>query len=71
MYKELMPYVQIGYTYKQLASNTVAINELLCLKNAGAQISFFFISNEYSAPMAIEKIKILIDLIISNLWTAL
>ena len=24
----------------------VAINELLCLKNAGAQISMFFISNE-------------------------
>ena len=29
------------------------------LKNAGAQISLFFISYEYSAPMAIEKIKIL------------
>ena len=26
--------------------NTVAINELLCLKNAGAQISMFFTSNE-------------------------
>jgi hypothetical protein len=25
---------------------TVAINELLCLKNAGAQISLFFISYE-------------------------
>ena len=25
---------------------TVAINELLCLKNAGAQISMFFTSNE-------------------------
>ena len=26
--------------------NTVAINELLCFKNAGAQISMFFTSNE-------------------------
>ena len=25
---------------------TIAINELLCLKNAGAQISMFFTSNE-------------------------
>jgi hypothetical protein len=29
------------------------------LKNAGAQIALFFTSYEYSAPMAIEKIKIL------------
>jgi hypothetical protein len=29
------------------------------LKNAGAQISMFFTSNEYSATMAIKKIKIL------------
>ena len=34
-------------------------NELLCLKNAGAQISLLFTSHEQSAPMAIEKIKIL------------
>jgi hypothetical protein len=34
---------------------TVAINELLCLKSAGAQISMFFTSK----TMAIEKIKIL------------
>ena len=37
----------------------VTINELLCLKNAVAQISLFFTSHEQSAPMAIEKIKIL------------
>jgi hypothetical protein len=37
----------------------VATDELLCLKNAGTQISMFFTSNEYSAPIAIEKIKIL------------
>ena len=38
---------------------TVAINELLCLKNAGAQIAMDFSQNEGLAPMAIEKIKIL------------
>jgi hypothetical protein len=32
------------------------MSELLCLKNASAQISLFFTS---LAPMAIEKIKIL------------
>ena len=37
---------------------TVAMNELSCLKNAGPK-SLFFISYEKSAPMAIEKIKIL------------
>ena len=38
----------------------VATNELLCLKNAGAQISMFSTLNEKSAPMAIKKkIKIL------------
>ena len=39
--------------------NTVATYELLCLKNVGTQISMFFTSNEESALMAIEKIKIL------------
>ena len=34
---------------------TVAMNELLCLKNAGAQISTIFTSYKYSAPMAIKK----------------
>ena len=34
--------------------HTVATNELLCLKNAGAQISLFFTSYEWSAPMAIR-----------------
>ena len=29
------------------------------LKNAGTQISMFFTSNEYSAPMEIKRIKIL------------
>ena len=38
---------------------TVATDELLCLKNAGAQISTFFTSNEKSAPMAVEKMQIL------------
>jgi hypothetical protein len=33
----------------------VATNELLCLKNAGAQISMFSTLNEKSAPMAIKK----------------
>ena len=39
--------------------NMVAINELLCLKNAGGQISLFFTSYEQLAPMAIKKPKIL------------
>ena len=38
---------------------TVAINELLCMKNAGAQIAMDFSKNEGLAPMAIEKIKML------------
>ena len=38
---------------------TVAINELLCMKNAGAQIAMDFSENEGLAPMAIEKIKML------------
>ena len=37
----------------------MATVELLCLKNAGAQISMFFTSNELSPPMAIKTIKIL------------
>ena len=44
------------YTNNKLV--TVAINELLCLKNVGIQILMFFTSYEQSAPMAIEKIKI-------------
>ena len=36
----------------------VTINELLCLKNAGAQTSMILTSHEL-ATMAIEKIKIL------------
>ena len=42
-----------------LKGGTVAINKLLYLKNAGAHIALFFTSYEKSAPMAIEKIKIL------------
>ena len=38
---------------------TVAINDLLCMKNAGVQIAMDFSQNEGLAPMAIEKIKIL------------
>ena len=38
---------------------TVAINESLCMKNAGTQIAMDFSPNEGLAPMAIEKIKIL------------
>ena len=38
---------------------TVAINELLCMKNVGAQIAMDFSLNEGLAPIAIEKIKIL------------
>ena len=34
---------------------TVAINELLCMKNAGAQIAMDFSKNEVLAPMAVEK----------------
>ena len=42
--------------YKRRAfNNTVAINELLCMKNAGAQIAMDFSYNEGLAPMAIEK----------------
>ena len=37
----------------------VAINDLLCMKNAGAQIAMDFSKNEGLAPMAIEKNKIL------------
>ena len=37
----------------------VATDKLLCLKNAGTQITMFFTSNENTAPMAIEKIQIL------------
>ena len=40
-------------------AGTVAKDELLCLKNPGAQISMFFTSNEYLAPMAIKIIIIL------------
>ena len=50
---------QIAHLAVNNAVNTVATNELLCLNNAGTQISMFFISNEYSAPMAIGRIKIL------------
>ena len=32
--------------FSHVNRNTVAINELLSLKNAGAQISMFFTSNE-------------------------
>ena len=39
--------------------NMVAINELLCMKNAGAQIAMDFRKNEGLTPFAIEKIKIL------------
>ena len=38
---------------------TVAINESLYMKNAGAQIAMDFSKNKGLAPMAIEKIKIL------------
>ena len=41
-------------------------DELLCSKNLGTQISMFFTSNEQSAPMAIEKIKILEGLFGAN-----
>ena len=37
----------------------MAINDFLCMKNAGAQIAMDFSENEGLAPMAIEKIKIL------------
>ena len=39
--------------------DTVAINELLCMKNTGAQLAMDFSLNEGLAPMAIEKTKIL------------
>ena len=38
-----------------LFTTTVAINELLCMKNAGAQIAMNFSLDEGLAPMAIEK----------------
>jgi hypothetical protein len=38
---------------------TVAINELLCMKNAGAQIAMDFSLNEGLAPMAIEIFNLL------------
>ena len=47
----------------QSTKYTAAINELLCLKNVGAQISMFFTSNEKPAPMAIKTIKILGDIL--------
>ena len=37
----------------------VAINDLLCMKNVGAQIAMDFSYNEGLAHMTIEKIKIL------------
>ena len=37
----------------------VAKNELLYLKNVGAQIPMFFASNEYSVTMQLKKVKIL------------
>ena len=37
----------------------MAKTELLYLKNVGAYVAMDFTWNEYSAPMAIEKIKIL------------
>ena len=40
-------------------SYTVAINELLCMKNTGAQMEIDFSLNEGLAPMAIERNKIL------------
>ena len=50
-------------TVKKISyEHTVATDELLYLKNAGTQISMFFTSNEYSAPMAIEKIPIVLEL---------
>ena len=48
-----------GFHLKCLICTTVAINDLLCMKNAGAQIAMDFSQNEGLAPMAIEKIKIL------------
>ena len=41
---------------KMLEMYTVATDELLCLKNAGTQISMFFYSNRLLSPIAIEKI---------------
>ena len=38
---------------------TLAILKFLCKENAGAILKPLLISNEWSAPMAIEKIKIL------------
>ena len=43
------------YPIPDQTSHTVATDELLCLKNAGAQTSMLFTSNEGLAPMAIEK----------------
>ena len=48
--------------FAQLSNNnfkslcTVATDELLCLKNAGTQISMFNVFHLKSAPLAIEKI---------------
>ena len=38
---------------------TVPIPEIISAKNARAWVSMDFIQNKYSAPIAIEKIKIL------------
>ena len=58
-YPHIQCVTRIWYCEKMSYEHTVATDELLCLKNAGTQISMFFTSNECSAPMAIEKIKIL------------
>ena len=57
MIRDLAAWKKIGNMYI-----TVPIPKIISAKNARAWVSMNFIQNENSAPIAIEKIKILGDL---------
>ena len=44
---------------KNQSCTTLAKTEIIHPKNVGASVAMIFTSDKYSAPMAIEKIKIL------------
>ena len=49
----------IIYAFKDLKPITLAKTKIRCQKNVRTKVALDFTSDEYSAPMAIEKIKIL------------
>ena len=57
MIRDLAAWKKIGNMYI-----TVPIPKIISAKNARAWVSMNFIQNENSAPIAIEKIKILGDI---------